>query len=131
MEIEHLLRQQNSNHFFQFLWRCNSGCRYDHIPNFSLFHSRSTMFWKWSGPNLDLTCVQQSDTASFCENYAKLYFGEKHLEKGLNRGWWNFWCPFSLKELPLLANIGCCRNFLDLTLMIQIIYVILRAHEVT
>ena len=25
-----------------------------------------------SGPNQDLLCVQQSDAASFCENYAKL-----------------------------------------------------------
>ena len=40
-----------------------------------------------SSPNLDLLCVQQSDVASFCENYAKLYFDAKHLEKGLNRGW--------------------------------------------
>ena len=35
------------------------------------------------GPNLDLLCVQQLGTAPFCENYAKLYFDAKHLEKGL------------------------------------------------
>ena len=28
----------------------------------------------------------------FCENYANLYSGAKHLEKGLNREWWKFWC---------------------------------------
>ena len=39
-----------------------------------------------SGPNQDLICIWQSDTAPFCENYAKLYFVAKHLEKGLNRG---------------------------------------------
>ena len=40
-----------------------------------------------TGPNLDLLCVQQSEAASFCENYEKLYFNAKHLEKGLSRGW--------------------------------------------
>ena len=39
-----------------------------------------------TGPNLDLLCVQQSHAAPFCENYAKLYFNAKHLEKGSNRG---------------------------------------------
>ena len=37
------------------------------------------------GPNLYLLCVQQSGAAPFCENYAKLYFDAKHLEKGLIR----------------------------------------------
>ena len=37
-------------------------------------------------PNLDLLCAWQSDAAPFCENYAKLDFDAKHLEKGLNRG---------------------------------------------
>ena len=40
-----------------------------------------------SGPNLDLLCVQQLGASPFCENYAKLYFDTKQLEKGLNRGW--------------------------------------------
>ena len=39
------------------------------------------------GPNLDLLFVRQSDAASFCENYAKLYFDAKLLEKVLNSGW--------------------------------------------
>ena len=39
------------------------------------------------GPNLDLLNVWQTDTAHFCEDNAKLYFDEKQLEKGLNRGW--------------------------------------------
>ena len=34
-----------------------------------------------SSPNPDLLCIQQSDAAPFCENYAKLYFDAKHLEK--------------------------------------------------
>ena len=46
-----------------------------------------TMLDAPSGPNLDLLCVQQSGAAPFCENYAKLYFDAKHLEKGLNRVW--------------------------------------------
>ena len=35
---------------------------------------------------LDLYWVRISNTASFCENYAKLYFDAKHLKKGWNRG---------------------------------------------
>ena len=38
------------------------------------------------GTDLDLLCILQSDTAPFCESYAMLYFGAKHLEKRLNRG---------------------------------------------
>ena len=49
---------------------------------------------RWSRPNLDLICIQQSDSGPFCENYAKLYFVAKHLEKGLNRGVEVFGCPF-------------------------------------
>ena len=40
-----------------------------------------------AGSNLALACVWQSDAAPFCENYTKLYFDAKHLEKRLNRGW--------------------------------------------
>ena len=47
--------------------------------------------------NLDLLCTWQLNTASFCENYAKLYFDAKHSEKGLNRGWWNFRCLESVR----------------------------------
>ena len=47
-----------------------------------------------SGPNIDLLCIRQSDAASFCENYAKLYFDAKPLEKISNSAWSNFWCPF-------------------------------------
>ena len=51
-----------------------------------------------AGPNLDLLCVWQSDAAPFCVNHTKLYFDAKHLKKGLNRGWRNFWCPFFQKS---------------------------------
>ena len=34
-----------------------------------------------SSPNLDILCIQQADGAPFYENYAKLYFDAKHLEK--------------------------------------------------
>ena len=46
-----------------------------------------TMLDAPSGPNLDLLCVQQSGAGLFYEDYAKLYFNAKLLEKGLNRGW--------------------------------------------
>ena len=55
---------------------------------------------QYPGPNVDLLCICQSDTAPFCENYAKLYFDVKHLEKGLNRGWWNFWWWLFQKKCP-------------------------------
>ena len=35
--------------------------------------------------------------------------------KGLDKDWWNVWCPFSQKVL-FLANIRCCPNFLDYAL---------------
>ena len=35
---------------------------------------------------LDLYCVRLSNAAPSCENYAKLYFDAKRLEKGLDRG---------------------------------------------
>ena len=41
----------------------------------------------YTGPNLDLLCIRQSYAAPFCENYAKLYFDGKHLQKGLNKRW--------------------------------------------
>ena len=54
-----------------------------------------------SGPNLDLLCVPQSAAAPICENDSMLYFDAKHLEKGFNRGWWNFWFPFFKKNYHL------------------------------
>ena len=56
-----------------------------------IFYSLIVSYFISTGPNVDLLCLWQSDAAPFCENYAKLYFDVKHLEKGLNRGWWNFW----------------------------------------
>ena len=41
-----------------------------------------------TGPNLDPFYIRLSNAAPFCENYAKLYFDAKHLNKReLNRGW--------------------------------------------
>ena len=39
-----------------------------------------TMLDAPSDPNLDIFCVQQSGSAPFCENYAKLYFDAKGIE---------------------------------------------------
>ena len=39
-----------------------------------------------AGHILDLYCVRLSNAELFCENYVKLYFDAKHVEKGLNRG---------------------------------------------
>ena len=71
-----------------------------------------TMLDDPSEPNLDLLRVQQSSAAPFCENYARFYFDTNYLEKGLNRGWWNFWFPSfqkkrkKRKKMPILAIIG-------------------------
>ena len=60
-----------------------------------------------AGLNLELLCLLQWDSAhkgncitsqDINENYAKLYFDAKHLEKGLNRGWRSFWCLFFQKS---------------------------------
>ena len=53
-------------------------------------------------------CIWQSDASPFCENYAKLCFDAKDLEKRLNRWWWNFWCHFFFffsKKVHFLVNI--------------------------
>ena len=47
----------------------------------------------------------------FCENYKKLYFNAKHLEKGLNRGAKMFGAFFFQKKVSFLANIGQWPNF--------------------
>ena len=73
---------------------------------------------KYPGPNLDLSCIQLSDTAPFFENYAKLYFDVKYLEKGLNRGGEIFGAFFLFKKMSVLANIRCCSNFLDQALVL-------------
>ena len=47
------------------------------------------------------------------QNCAKLFFGARHLEKGLNRGQGNFWCPFFFQKIALFCQYWHCRNFLD------------------
>ena len=73
-----------------------------------------------TGHILDLYCIRLSKVAPFCENYTKLYFDVKYLEKGLNRGTGrNFWWPFFHKKLPFLANIERCHKFLEYALSYQ------------
>ena len=52
------------------------------IISSSFMYTRTNIYMEY----IDLYCVRLSNTATFCENYAKLYFDAKHLEKGLNRG---------------------------------------------
>ena len=64
-----------------------------------------TMLDAPSGLNLDLLCVQELGTASFCKNFAKLYFDAKHLEKGLQNGhfgWYWKLAKFSKQKSTLL-----------------------------
>ena len=42
-------------------------------------------YMTFSGPNLDHLYIWQLDAASFCKNYAKLYFDAKLLEMGLKK----------------------------------------------
>ena len=49
-------------------------------------HLQTAYLPRWPGHIQDLHCVRLSTAAPFCENYAKLYFDVKHLEKELNRG---------------------------------------------
>ena len=53
-----------------------------------------------TGHMLDLYCVRLSKAAPCFENYTKLYFDAKHLEKEFNRGGERFWDPFFKKRTP-------------------------------
>ena len=70
-----------------------------------------------AGYILDLYCVRILNAAAFWENYTKLYFDVKHLEKGLNRGEGGvkYLVPFFIK-VPFLANFKRCPKFLEYTL---------------
>ena len=71
------------------------------------------------GHILDLYCVRLSNAAPFCENYAKLYFDAKHLEKGLNRGEGREGGQALFhKKVLLLSNIERCPKFLEYTLTV-------------
>ena len=76
-----------------------------------------------SGHTLDLCCVRLSNVASFCENYATLYFDAKHLEKGLNREASEIFGAFfsKKKKVPFLANIERCPKFLEYALIFQVL----------
>ena len=66
---------------------------------------------------LDLYCVWLSNVAPFCENYAKIYFDAKHLEKRLNRGRGNCWgllfkkLLFFQKKCPFWPIWNAALNF--------------------
>ena len=61
--------------------------------------NQSLGFWIFkfhdASPNLDFLCVRESDAAPFWKD---LFWCKKHLEKGLNRGWWYFVSFFSKKS---------------------------------
>ena len=73
--------------FFSFNWLIR-GCR-EIIYKVSLQWEQERKFLNYAGHILDPYCVQPSNAAPFFENYTKLYFDAKHLEKGLKRrrGW--------------------------------------------
>ena len=82
-----------------------------------------------SGHILDLYYVWLSNTAPFCENYAKFYFDAKHLEKGLNvcvcvggGGLFSKNVPIFHKKVPFLANIEGYPKFLEYALTVKLIY---------
>ena len=66
-----------------------------------------------SSHNLDLLCARQSGAALFCENYAKLYFDAKHLERDTIGGGEIFGSLFFKRKRKMLifANIESCLNF--------------------
>ena len=72
-----------------------------------------------AGQILYIYCVQLSNAAPFRQNYTKLSFDAKHLEKGFNRGWVRgvkFLDPFFKKKMPFLVNIERCPKFLEYAL---------------
>ena len=68
-----------------------------------------------SGPILDHLCVQQSDSAPFCENYAKLYFDAKHLEKGLKNAHFDrYW------KLPKFSRLDTVDHNIQLYYLLMV-----------
>ena len=73
------------------------------------------------GPNLEILCIQQSDSALSCENYAKLYFDAKHVGKALNRGG-EIFDAHIFKRSALLVNIRLLkRSFLGIFSCLEIL----------
>ena len=70
-----------------------------------------------TGHILDLDCVRLSSAAPFWKSYAKLYFGAKHLQKGLSREWVKCLGPFFHKKVSSLADIERCPKFLEYALI--------------
>ena len=77
------------NHYLSFFSQMNDWCQC-YFP--SLLITYDIFLWATG-----LLRIRQLNAAPFCENYTKLYFDAKDLEKGLNREWWYFWCPFFTK----------------------------------
>ena len=69
-----------------------------------------------AGHILDLYCVRLLNVALFCENYTKLYFDAKHLEKGLNKEGGKIVGALLFKKVSFLANIERCPKFLEYSL---------------
>ena len=78
-------------------------------------------------------CIWLSNAAPFCENYTKLYFDAKHLEKGFNffqkNALFQIKCSFIIKsalfykkcfffhkKVLFLVNVKCCPEFLEYAL---------------
>ena len=53
-----------------------------------MFQHKSDFKPTYSGRTLDLFCVQLSNAALFCENYAKPYVHARLLEKRLDKKGW-------------------------------------------
>ena len=80
-----------------------------------------TNFFPQAWHILDLYCVRLSNAAAFCENYTKLYFDAKHLEKRLSRGGWggaeifgalfSKKVPFFIKKCPFWSISNAALNF--------------------
>ena len=71
-----------------------------------------------AGQILDLYCIWLSNAAPFCKNYAKLYFGPKRFEMGLNGVVVEFLGPFFHKNVPFLTIIEWSPKFLEYDLLI-------------
>ena len=76
--------------------------------NYSWWQRIRKSFGYWGGdfptpptPNLDLLYVRR---CLLLRKLCKPLFDAKHLEKGSNRGWWNFCSPFFAKKSALLVK---------------------------
>ena len=85
---------QNYGHFGTFISKNGKTYNLAPVPHFELNFTFWFVNMLLSGHNLDTNCIWLSNASPSHEIIRKIYFVVKPSKKGLNRGCWNFKCPF-------------------------------------